>query len=338
MFKSAILGCRGRARRHAEAYKFVKRGKVVAACDMDESLLDPFAADFGLPAKYTDIHEMLDKEKPDLLHIVTKPNLRVPLLTIAHEHKVPGVIVEKPLAVDNEDFRAISEIGKTTSSKMAVNHQLRYHPKLLELLGDVQDGRIGEVQFIDASSRLNLAGQGTHVLNLVFAFNSGIKPELVYGNVCGKGELESHHPAPEMAVAQINFPNRVRGLIANGTNAVMASDNEVTSHHKRIAVYGTRGFIHWKMEGWERSTLDVDYEEGEKVYKEEDDLGQAAMTDAMFDWIEDDNKPHANCLDTSLAETNTVLGLFSSAIHGTPVDLPYDSTEPLLEALAARPA
>jgi len=337
MYKSAILGCRGRARRHADAYRFVKKGKVIAACDMDESLLDPFAADYDLPAKYTDLDEMLDREKPDLLHIVTKPNLRVPLLTMAHEHQVPAVIVEKPLAVDNEDYNAISELAKVTSTKIAVNHQLRYHPKLLELLADVQDGKIGDVQFIDASSRLNLAGQGTHVLNLVLAFNGGTRPELVFGNVCGKGELESHHPAPEMAVAQVNFPNRVRCLIANGSNALAASDNPTNSHHKRIAVYGTRGFIHWRMEAWERSTLDVDFEQGEKVYKEEDDLGQGAMTDAMFDWLEDDSKPHANCLETSLAETNTVLGLYASAVHGKPVELPYHSDERLLDALKARP-
>ena len=208
MYKSAILGCRGRGRRHAQAYQFVKNTKLVAACDMDESLLDPFAADLELPGKYTDIHEMLDKEKPDLLHVVTKPHFRVPLLTIAHEHNVPGVIVEKPLALDNEDFKAISDLSKVTSTKIAVNHQLRYHPNLLELLDDVLGGKIGDVQFIDASSKLNLAGQGTHVLNMVLAFNGGIKPDLVYGNVCGKEQLDSHHPAPEVAVAQVNFPNR----------------------------------------------------------------------------------------------------------------------------------
>jgi len=337
MYKSAILGCRGRGRRHADAYRFVKKGTLVAACDMDKSLLDPFAADYGLEAKYTDLHEMLDKEKPDLLHIVTKPNLRVQLLTAAHEHNVPGVIVEKPLALDNEDYNAILELSEITSTKICVNHQLRYHPKVLELLDDVLGGKIGEVQFIDASSRLNLAGQGTHVLNLVLAFNGGIKPNLVFGNVSGKEQIDSHHPAPEMAVAQVNFPNRVRGLIANGRNAVRASDDEKESYHKRIAVYGTRGFVHWKMESWERSTLDVAFERGEKSYPTEDDLGQAAMTDAMFDWLEDDAKSHANCLDMSLAETNTVLGLYASAVHNRPVELPYRSTESLLEALKARP-
>jgi len=337
MFKSAILGCGGRAKGHARAYEHVRKTKLEAVCDMDESRLAPFVEEFGVPRGYRDLHEMLETEKPDLLHIVTQPHLRVELLTLAHEHNVPAVIVEKPLALDADDFNAIAELSKTTATKICVNHQLRYHPKLLELLADVEDGKIGEVKFIDASSRLNLAGQGTHVLNLVFAFNGAVRPDLVFGNACGKSQLDSHHAAPDMAVAQVNFPNRVRCLLACGLNAVATCDDERNSRHKRIAVYGASGFVHWQMHAWERATTDVAYESGEKEYGDEDVLGQAAMTDAMIDWLEDDSKVHANCLDTSLAETNTVLGLYASAINGTSVELPYEPKEGLLDGLRAKP-
>ena len=337
MFRSAILGCGGRAKGHARAYEHVRKSKLVAVCDMDESRLHPFVEEFEIPRGYLDADEMLDKEKPDLLHIVTKPNLRVQLLTLAHQHNTPAVIVEKPLALDADDFNAILELSKVTSTKMCVNHQLRFHPKLLELLADVQEGKIGEVKFIDASARLNLAGQGTHILNLVFALNGGVRPDLIFGNACGKSQLDGHHPAPDMTVAQMNFPNRVRALLACGANAVATSDDARSNLHKRIAVYGTKGFVHWQMMAWERSTTDVEYERGEKEYGAEDVLGQAAMTDAMCDWLEDDSKVHPNCLDTSLAETNTVLGLYASAIRGTPIELPYEPRESLLDGLRARP-
>ena len=336
MHKSAILGCGPRAKGHALAYQHVHKSKLAAVCDMDEKRLHPFAQEFGVPATYTDPHEMLDKEKPDLLHIVTRPNLRVELLTLAHEHKVPAVLVEKPLALDADDFNAIVDLSKITATKISVNHQLRFHPKLLDLLRDVEEGKIGQVQFIDASSRLNLAGQGTHVLNLVFAFNAGVRPELVFGNVCGKSQLDTHHPAPDMAVAQLNFPNRVRCLLACGLNAGATSDDPKNHMHKRIAVYGTEGFVHWQMMSWERSTTEVKYERGEKDYRAQDVLGQGAMTDAMFDWL-DDGKVHPNCLDTSLAETNTVLGLYASAVQGKPIELPYEPKESLLAGLSARP-
>ena len=76
MYKTAMLGCGGRARAHADAYRFVKNGKLAAICDMNTELLNKFGDDFGISSRYTDLDEMLEKEKPDVLHIVTAPVLR----------------------------------------------------------------------------------------------------------------------------------------------------------------------------------------------------------------------------------------------------------------------
>ena len=95
MYKTAMLGCGGRARGHADAYRFVKRGKLTAICDMNEELLNKFGDDFGISSRYTDLDEMLEKEKPDVLHIVTSPvipssnkRLRYPLMKQASDHGV----------------------------------------------------------------------------------------------------------------------------------------------------------------------------------------------------------------------------------------------------------
>jgi len=111
MYKSCFLGCGPRARGHAQAYKYVKNGKIAAICDLNEERLHAFGKDFGIETRYTDVHEMLDKERPDLLHIVTLPTLRVELMTIAAEHEVPVAIVEKPIAIQGEDWRQIRELN-----------------------------------------------------------------------------------------------------------------------------------------------------------------------------------------------------------------------------------
>ena len=72
MYKTAMLGCGGRARGHADAYRFVKRGKLAAICDMNDRIDSTNSRDdFGISSRYTDLDEMLEKEKPDVLHIVT---------------------------------------------------------------------------------------------------------------------------------------------------------------------------------------------------------------------------------------------------------------------------
>ena len=60
MYKTAMLGCGGRARAHADAYRFVKNGKLAAICDMNTELLNTFGDDFDISSRYTDLDEMLE--------------------------------------------------------------------------------------------------------------------------------------------------------------------------------------------------------------------------------------------------------------------------------------
>ena len=143
MYKSAILGCRGRARGHARAYEHVKKGKLAAICDMQEDLLNNFGDEFGIDARYTDLDEMLSKEKPDLLHIVTAPvlrgsneRIRYPLMNRASEHGVPAAIVEKPIAVESEDWRQISLNSPNAPKRSSsLTHNSIFTHKILHLNG-----------------------------------------------------------------------------------------------------------------------------------------------------------------------------------------------------------
>jgi len=91
--KCAILGCRGRARAHANAYQDIERGYLAAICDMNVERLNEFGQMFNVDQRYTDIHQMLEKEKPDLLHIVTAPistrNKRVNSISTAQDCRRP---------------------------------------------------------------------------------------------------------------------------------------------------------------------------------------------------------------------------------------------------------
>ena len=333
MHKSAFLGCSGRARGHARAYANITRSQMVAICDLKEDLMNSFGDEFGIGSRYTDIHEMLDKEKPDVLHIVTRPSLRVPLMTIAADHEVPAAIVEKPIALDSADLKAIRELGKKSKTKFVVNHQLRFHPKFLELRSDVMEGRIGDVRFVEASARLNMLGQGTHVTDLMFAMNDYADPETVFGQAFGTDGFNSTHPTADMAEAYITFANGVHGLLVIGKNATKVDDIHGESQHKRVAVYGTHGFVHWQMNAWERNLKDGDYEYGEKSYGEEDVLGQQGLTEATFDWLEDEDKLHPTRLDISLTEFQVILGIFQSVVERAPVSFPGELPDGLLESL-----
>ena len=341
MFKCAILGCRGRARGHARAYQYVKRGKIVAICDLKEELLKSFGDEFGIGKRYTDIHEMLDKEKPDLLHIVTAPfmrdtlePIRYSLMNIASEHEVPAAVVEKPIAVMAKDWHQLKELSERTKTKFMVNTQLNFHPKNLELKRDVAEGKIGEIKFIDASARLVPVDQGPHVLQLISSYIDNSRPVKVMGQVSGAGPLGSAQPSTAHAVARIIYENGLHVSVAFGTEmAPWVIKDTGNNRHKRVLVIGTKGFVHWAFDEWERSTPEGGYESGDLDYGQQDVLAQAGLTEAVFDWLEDEGKVHPTHLEQSLAEFNLLLGIYQSALTHAPVELPFDPPDGLLDSL-----
>ena len=336
MMKSAFLGCGGRSRGHAHAYQYVKNGKLAAICDLNEERLNAVGDEFGIEKRYTDVHEMLDKERPDLLHIVTAPTLRVELMTIAAEHEVPVAIVEKPIALQGEDWKQIKELGAKCRTKFVVNTQLHFHARNLELKRDVAEGRIGEIRFIDVSARSTILDQGVHVLELGHSYNNFAAPTSVFGQVSGGRTLSSRQPSPDIAEAAIAFENGVRAQLLCGDIAPKTTDSDSTYAHKRISVYGTRGFVQWTMHGWERSTPESGYETGTHSYGAEDVLAQARLTDAAFDWAADEEKLHPTRLEHSLVKFNIILGVYVSALYNVAVELPFEPPNGLLDSFGYR--
>lgn len=338
MIKSAIIGVSGgRAKGLAEAYRHVTRGRLVAVSSRRKDKLETFGSDFGVPARYTDYREMFDQEKPDLVHVNTPPSVRLEIFEAAEAAGVPAVLVEKPLAIQGEDFLAIRALSRSARVKIAVNHQLHFHPRRSLLQRRVRDGAIGHLRFIEASAGMNPAYQGTHALQAIGAFNPGASPVSVFGQVSGAGglaETPRHHYAPDQCTGVIEFDNGVSALLRCGAVAPRVISGGSTNVHKRIAVYGDRGFVHWTMHGWE-SRIDEVYERGEHAYAEEDILGQAAMTEAMIDWIEDDSAVHPLNIDVSLSDFGVMLAIYESALSRTVVTLPFAPSPDLVGKLRA---
>ncbi|MDP6115252.1 MAG: Gfo/Idh/MocA family oxidoreductase [Planctomycetota bacterium] len=334
MYKCAMLGCGPRARGHAAAYKHVQGGNLSAICDMNEERLDAFSEEFGIETKYTSYEEMLEKEKPEVLHIITPPTIRHSVMQIASDANVPAVVIEKPIAIQAEDFRDLVALSESTNTKFCVNTQLNFHPANLRLKQLVNDGRIGDIKFIDASARSTPIDQGPHVLQLVSSYIDNSRPTQVFGNISGGENLAGRQPSPDDATATIFYENGVRTSVSFGLRGgPHADDNESRYQHKRVAVYGTEGFAHWRMNGWECYTKEDGYESGVHGYGEEDILGQAGLTEAIFAWLDDDNNLHPTHLDQSLAEFNLLMGMYHSGMTREPISLPFDPPDNIIESM-----
>ncbi len=334
MHRSAIVGCGPRARDHAAAYAHIERGELVALCDVDDTRLNAFGDEFDVPARYTSLDELLTQEAPDVLHIGTPPAHRLDLLAAAAAHGVGGVIVEKPIALQAEDYDAISRL-QLGGTKVCLNHQLHFHAKVAEMRAAVRGGVIGDARLVEVSATLGLSGQGTHILQLASAFTGDVAPVSVFGQVGGAGWLDDSHPCPQQSVAVVNLADNTQIHLRCGQNGPSAADGRPIHMNKRIAVYGTRGLAEWTMSSWELHIGDAKTS-GAHEYYAEDVHGQVGLTEALFDWLEDASAVHPTNLAASLAQFNVILGLYTSALERRGVDLPVEAGADLLGSLRSR--
>ncbi len=337
-YRSVLLGCGGRAYWHARAYKRIPRSELVACCDLVAERREKFAQEFGITG-YEDGAEMIQKEKPDLIHIVTLPDARVDLMTMVTDEKVPACIVEKPIAYQVKDWRALVELEARSATKFGVNAQFRYHPVLTRCREALRSGKLGKLLFLDFSAGMNIAGQGTHIIDWAMSLNEDAPVVRVFGQVSGSKEMTSGHPGPDTTVAQLLFANGVYGLWNLGFTAPRVVDRDVVWMHCRVAAFAERGRTLFEEFGrWEIVSPDG-IEKGEiadmEAWAEGNHAAQANFTNAMFDWLEDDGKPPGTNLKRSLDQWNVILGLYASTVYRKPIDIPFDPPDDLWERLKA---
>jgi predicted dehydrogenase len=337
MYRTAIIGCGGRARMHALAYQLISRGRLVACCDRHADKRDAFAREFGI-TPYADAAEMLAREQPDLVHLVTGPASRVEPMALMSEAGTPACIVEKPLACQVADWKQLVELEARSRTKFALCHQFRWHADLARCREALRSGRLGRILFMDFSAGMNIAGQGTHLLDYAMSLNEDAPIVRVFGAAHGTKDMTDFHPGPDTTIAQVLFANGVYGMWNNGPTARRVGDPSTNWQHVRAAAYAERGHAYWEEFGqWEIFSPEgtqCGRTESMSMWEAGNHAAQAALTNAMFDWIEDDHKPAGTNLKLGLHQWQAVLALYASALWRRPVDLPFDPPDDLFLSLA----
>lgn len=132
MFKICLIGCgymtrdghgpscAQYARSHADTV-------LAACCDINLEAAQAVCGRFGFQRAYTDYIEMVEKEQPDVVLVITPVTLTAPISIELLNRKIP-VFLEKPPGMDPEQAKAIHEaaIRNNTPARVAFNR--RYMP------------------------------------------------------------------------------------------------------------------------------------------------------------------------------------------------------------------
>ncbi|MDD3925995.1 MAG: Gfo/Idh/MocA family oxidoreductase [bacterium] len=337
IYKSAILGCGPRAEIHMQAYEGVDEIRLSALCDMNRGRLDACGARYGILSRYESLEEMLDRERPDILHIVTPPAIREEPMLLAAQAGVRGIIVEKPIALDPAQAGAIRYIAERTGLKIAVNTQRRYFSTCRLLKQVLDEGLIGDIQWVRAVTKGNILSMGPHMVDLLLFFLGDISPAGVWATASGMNGHDYGHPAPADMLIRYIFPGGITAYCEDAAGAVGTIGEDDFWQHLEFDFWGSRG------RAWWRQNSDWGYHaEGTAVpvvkptsWAESDVPGQREFTRAMAAWLDGD-AVHLNNLDTALQGFEAIMGAFLSAYTGHVVDLSAMVPEDIVKKLEER--
>ena len=141
--KYAIIGCGRISPNHVMAAKNNDL-EIVALCDIVKGNAEDKILKFDLDTQkvkvYEDYHELLEKEKPELVAIATESGKHASIAIDCINAGCP-VIIEKPIALSISDADAIIKAGKEKGVLVCANHQNRFNKSIQEIRKALEIGR-----------------------------------------------------------------------------------------------------------------------------------------------------------------------------------------------------
>ena len=144
----AVVGCGFFAQNHLNAWRDLAKDGVelIAVCDIDAEKAKAAAKNFNVPRWYTDLDELLAKEKSKgslgLIDIVTRVETHREQVLKTVAKGIP-TIVQKPFGFDLGDCRAMTLAAKKAGVFLAVHENFRFQAPLRRITELLRQGVIG---------------------------------------------------------------------------------------------------------------------------------------------------------------------------------------------------
>ena len=178
----AILGTGFWARFQLAAWGEVPGARCVALFNRTRAKAETLAREWGVPAVYDDAEELLQRERPDFVDIITDVATHRQFVELAAHHKIPA-ICQKPLAPTLADAEAMLTACRQAGVSLSVHENWRWQTPLRELKRVLASGVIGPVfrarmdycnsfpvfdnqPFLKELDQFILTDMGTHILDV----------------------------------------------------------------------------------------------------------------------------------------------------------------------------
>lgn len=269
-FRVGIIGC-GRPLRtegatgfgmsnwHAKAYEQSPDCEIVALADISTENALAFQQEHGGEHIYTDYHEMLKMERPDIVSVCTWPGLHAEMVIAAAETGAKGIYCEKPMAPTFGEAKKMLEACERNGTVLCINHQRRFLPQFLEARKLLRSGTIGKLIRMEMAT-INLFDWGTHWFDMMFFYNDETPAQWVLGQIEPTGGKSVFGVMQEgQGLSLVRFENDVTGLVITGQEHGWEAQNRLIGEEGVIEVRPRDGSLlrYWneKCAGWQVAEL-----------------------------------------------------------------------------------
>lgn len=125
--KGVAIGAGYFSRFQYEAWTRIPEVEITALSNRNEERARPLMEEYGVARHYSDYREMIEKEKPDFVDVITPPETHREMCAFAGERGV-HVICQKPLAPTFAEAEAIVEEARKARIRFMVHENWRFQP------------------------------------------------------------------------------------------------------------------------------------------------------------------------------------------------------------------
>ena len=242
-----VVGCGEIARVHIPFILAEKKHSIVGVCDEDQAKAETLARRFRIEKTCGNFAQLLDEQRPDVVHILTPPHTHTPLALQAMEAGC-HVLVEKPMALSLDEADAMIAAARTRGVKLCINHNQLFDPVFLQMRSLVAEGFVGTVIGVESYYGFNLgqAAERRWVGNLPGGVFQNLAPHplsLILEFL--QDPLELHASTLATGTLGPHMPNELRVLMTGkGAVGTLSISLAIRPHLNFLRIYGSKAILH----------------------------------------------------------------------------------------------
>jgi predicted dehydrogenase len=142
MLKAAIVGCGKIADAHASQMRTIEGCEIVGVCDNEPLMAKQLFERFPVRQYYVDLSDLLERAKPDVVHITTPPSSHFELARLCLEAG-SHVYVEKPFTINAREAEQLLMLADQKGLKITVGHDAQFIHAAQKMRALIREGYLG---------------------------------------------------------------------------------------------------------------------------------------------------------------------------------------------------